>query len=122
MTEQNPLNFQDMISRLERFWASKGCLIWQPYSEKVGAGTANPEAGVPKVRLGTNRWALMNGDTVFDTKKPRGNGPDLSFTTTDTGGCSCEQIIAAQGLGQGHVKFGCSTSAMEDWIALVTNE
>ncbi|MCO6452080.1 MAG: glycine--tRNA ligase subunit beta [Caldilineales bacterium] len=37
-----PLNFQDMISRLERFWAENGCLIWQPYSEKVGAGTANP--------------------------------------------------------------------------------
>jgi glycyl-tRNA synthetase len=38
----NPPNFQDMIMRLERFWADQGCVIWQPYSEKLGAGTANP--------------------------------------------------------------------------------
>jgi glycyl-tRNA synthetase len=37
-----PLSFQDMIMRLERYWADHGCLIWQPYSEKLGAGTANP--------------------------------------------------------------------------------
>ena len=36
------LTFQEMIMRLERFWADQGCLIWQPYSEKLGAGTANP--------------------------------------------------------------------------------
>jgi glycyl-tRNA synthetase len=28
--------------RLDRYWADYGCLIWQPYSEKLGAGTANP--------------------------------------------------------------------------------
>lgn len=37
----------------------------------------------------------------------------------ETGGCTCEQIIVALELGQGHVKFGCSISAMQDWIALV---
>ena len=37
-----PPTFQEMIMRLERFWADQGCLIWQPYSEKLGAGTANP--------------------------------------------------------------------------------
>lgn len=42
MKSQPVLTFQDMISRLERYWAEQGCLIWQPYSEKVGAGTANP--------------------------------------------------------------------------------
>jgi glycyl-tRNA synthetase alpha subunit len=25
--------FQQMIMRLERFWAERGALIWQPYSE-----------------------------------------------------------------------------------------
>jgi glycyl-tRNA synthetase len=35
--------FQELILRLQQFWSSKGgCLIWQPYSEKVGAGTMNP--------------------------------------------------------------------------------
>jgi glycyl-tRNA synthetase len=28
--------------RLDRYWADYGCQIWQPYSEKLGAGTANP--------------------------------------------------------------------------------
>jgi glycyl-tRNA synthetase len=37
-----PPPFQEMIMRLERYWADHGCLIWQPYSEKLGAGTANP--------------------------------------------------------------------------------
>jgi len=37
-----PLSFQQVILRLQAFWAEQGCLIWQPYSEKVGAGTANP--------------------------------------------------------------------------------
>ena len=36
------LSFQDVIMRLDRYWADYGCLIWQPYSEKLGAGTANP--------------------------------------------------------------------------------
>jgi glycyl-tRNA synthetase len=37
-----PLSFQDVVMRLDRYWADHGCLIWQPYSEKLGAGTANP--------------------------------------------------------------------------------
>jgi len=77
-----------------------------------------PEA-VPTVRLGTNRWALVDNDFDFDTTPPKGKGPKRSYNTTDTGGCSCEQIIAAQGLGNGHTKFGCSISAMDDWVALV---
>ena len=38
----NPLNFQQIIMTLQEYWADQGCLVWQPYSEKVGAGTANP--------------------------------------------------------------------------------
>jgi glycyl-tRNA synthetase len=37
-----PLSFQEVVMHLERYWADHGCLIWQPYSEKLGAGTANP--------------------------------------------------------------------------------
>jgi glycyl-tRNA synthetase len=39
---------------LQDFWADYGCLIWQPYSEKVGAGTMNP-ATVLRV-LGPEPW------------------------------------------------------------------
>ena len=40
MTE--PLNFQSIILKLQKFWADQGCLIWQPYYTQVGAGTMNP--------------------------------------------------------------------------------
>ncbi len=48
--------FQEIIMRLERFWAGQGALIWQPYSEKVGAGTANP-ATTLRV-LGPEPWTV----------------------------------------------------------------
>ena len=37
-----PLTFQELIMRLERFWADKGCLIAQPYDMEMGAGTFHP--------------------------------------------------------------------------------
>jgi hypothetical protein len=86
----------------------------------VCPGTVIPE-GVPTVALGVNRWALVDGDGIFDTLLPPGGGggPGLSFSVGDTGGCSCEQIITALDLGMGHTKFGCSISAMETWLFLV---
>ncbi len=80
--------------------------------------TVLPE-NVPTVKLGTNRFADIDGDGVFDTTIPIGNGPQKSFTIEDTLGCPCEQIIAAQWLGRGHTKFGCCISAMEEWISSV---
>jgi hypothetical protein len=84
----------------------------------VCPATVLPE-NVPTVRLGTNRFADTDGDGTFDTTAPEGRGPQKSFSIQDTGGCSCEQIIATQGLGKGHTKFGCSISAMDDWISLL---
>jgi glycyl-tRNA synthetase len=48
------LTFQQVILRLQEFWAEYGCTIWQPYSEKIGAGTMNP-ATVLRV-LGPEPW------------------------------------------------------------------
>ncbi|MCH9610628.1 MAG: hypothetical protein S4CHLAM81_06540 [Chlamydiales bacterium] len=36
------MNFQEMITTLERYWAEQGCLIQQGYDLEVGAGTLNP--------------------------------------------------------------------------------
>lgn len=83
------------------------------------ADTMIPE-GVPTVRLGVNRWALVDGDGWFDTTYPEGMGPDRSYSIWDTAGCSCEQIIYEMGLGQGHSKFGCSISAMDEWVYYVS--
>jgi len=35
----NVLSFQDMILRLQQFWAVNGCVIMQPMDTEVGAGT-----------------------------------------------------------------------------------
>jgi len=36
------LTFQELIFALEKYWASHGCIIQQPYDIEVGAGTFNP--------------------------------------------------------------------------------
>ncbi len=39
----NPLTFQELILRLQTFWAENGCVLQQPYDVEVGAGTMAPE-------------------------------------------------------------------------------
>src|ERR1700685_3357544 len=39
----NPLRFQELILRLQIFWAERGCVLQQPYDVEVGAGTMAPE-------------------------------------------------------------------------------
>jgi glycyl-tRNA synthetase alpha chain len=36
------MNFQDIILKLDQYWAKNGCLIIQPYDMEKGAGTFNP--------------------------------------------------------------------------------
>ncbi len=57
------LTMQDVILRLHEYWAQHGCLIWQPYSEKVGAGTMNP-ATVLRV-LGPEPWNVAYVEPSF---------------------------------------------------------
>ncbi len=37
-----PRTFQDLILRLQEFWAAEGCVIQQPYDMEMGAGTFHP--------------------------------------------------------------------------------
>lgn len=39
----NPLTFQELILKLQSFWAQRGCVLQQPYDVEVGAGTMAPE-------------------------------------------------------------------------------
>jgi predicted extracellular nuclease len=82
-----------------------------PDRDDVCPGTRIPE---PITVLNPNHWALLGG-TEF-TQAPPQAGSSTRVTTSDTGGCSCEQIVAASGLGDGHLKFGCSNSAISDWL------
>ena len=45
MTERkpNPPTFQELILKLQTFWAQRGCVLQQPYDVEVGAGTMAPE-------------------------------------------------------------------------------
>ena len=36
------MHFQEMILRLQTFWAEQGCVLVQPYDVEKGAGTLNP--------------------------------------------------------------------------------
>ncbi|HVT98853.1 MAG TPA: glycine--tRNA ligase subunit alpha [Acidobacteriaceae bacterium] len=37
------LTFQELLLRLQTFWAERGCVIAQPYDVEVGAGTMSPD-------------------------------------------------------------------------------
>ncbi len=81
------------------------------------ANTMIPEAAPTSIHgLAKNRWALTVENSTNFTQAPPQEGSKLSFTTADTRGCSCSQIVEAAGLGNNHLKRGCSTSAMLNWI------
>ena len=42
-SKTNPPTFQELILRLQTFWAERGCVLQQPYDVEVGAGTMAPE-------------------------------------------------------------------------------
>lgn len=39
---ETPKTFQDLILRLQQYWAQRGCVLLQPYDMEVGAGTFHP--------------------------------------------------------------------------------
>jgi len=41
--KSNALTLQELILRLQAFWAERGCVLQQPYDVEVGAGTMAPE-------------------------------------------------------------------------------
>ena len=54
---------QETVRRLHQYWAAHGCQIWQPHSEKLGAGTMNP-ATVLRV-LGPEPWNVAYVEPSF---------------------------------------------------------
>ncbi len=42
-TRHMPLTFQELLFRLQMFWAERGCVLQQPYDVEVGAGTMSPD-------------------------------------------------------------------------------
>ncbi|MGK7754583.1 MULTISPECIES: glycine--tRNA ligase subunit alpha [unclassified Roseovarius] len=50
-----PRSFQEIILRLQAYWAAKGCAVMQPYDMEVGAGTFHPATTLRS--LGARPWA-----------------------------------------------------------------
>jgi len=69
------MDFQKVVMRLDRFWAEKGCLIWQPYNVQVGAGTWNPATALRV--LGPEPWNVGYVETsVRPTDGRYGKNPN----------------------------------------------
>ncbi|HHY10194.1 MAG TPA: glycine--tRNA ligase subunit alpha [Firmicutes bacterium] len=49
------MNLQEMMAKLEDYWAGRGCVICQPYDLEVGAGTMSPATFLRA--LGPEPWA-----------------------------------------------------------------
>lgn len=50
---------QDVIMKLNEFWASRGCLLEQPYDMEVGAGTFHPATFFGSLRKGLWKVAYV---------------------------------------------------------------
>lgn len=60
------MTFQELVLALETFWTERGCVVWQPYSSEVGAGTFNP-ATFLRI-LGPEPWKVAY---VEPSKRPK---------------------------------------------------
>lgn len=56
---QEPLSFQDIILRLQGYWADQGCVVLQPYDNEVGAGTFHTATTLRSLGPGTWRAAYV---------------------------------------------------------------
>ncbi|MDO5044200.1 MAG: glycine--tRNA ligase subunit alpha [Coriobacteriia bacterium] len=56
---KDALSFQDIILHLQNYWASKGCIILQPYDSEVGAGTFHTATTLRSLGPGTWRAAYV---------------------------------------------------------------
>ena len=55
-TLPKPQSFQDIILRLQNYWAAQGCALMQPYDMEVGAGTFHPATTL--CSLGKRPWSF----------------------------------------------------------------
>ncbi|MDG0969764.1 MAG: glycine--tRNA ligase subunit alpha [Porticoccaceae bacterium] len=60
-----PDTFQDLIARLQQYWADQGCVIMQPLDMEVGAGTFHPATFLRSI--GPENW---NSAYVQPSRRP----------------------------------------------------
>ncbi|MCP4205313.1 MAG: hypothetical protein GY769_25665 [bacterium] len=74
--------------------------------------TVIPEA-VPTMALRRRHFALTDEDFVFDTRRTRRR---YRFTTQDTWGCSCDQILRSLQIWLLHRRDGCPLDVLQTWM------
>jgi glycyl-tRNA synthetase alpha chain len=60
-----PDTFQELIARLQQYWADKGCVVMQPLDMEVGAGTFHPATFLRSI--GPEAW---NAGYVQPSRRP----------------------------------------------------
>lgn len=64
-SQKTPETFQELISRLQQYWADCGCVIMQPLDMEVGAGTFHPATFLRAI--GPENW---NSAYVQPSRRP----------------------------------------------------
>ncbi|MFH1724531.1 MAG: LamG domain-containing protein [Elusimicrobiota bacterium] len=86
------------------------------YESFEGETDACPGSTADGIALNPNQYAQNAGFGAFEV------GPDDAqssvYDMLATKGCTCRQIVAMTGAGQGHLKKGCSPGLMEGWTGL----
>ena len=84
------VQFQDIISTLQRFWADQGCLVLQPYDTEKGAGTMSPHTVLRAI--GPEPWAVAYAEPC---RRPDGGGLDeqICRLLLDHYGCSAKPVL-----------------------------
>ena len=62
----DPLCLQDIVARLQGYWAARGCAVVAPYNSEVGAGTFNPATFIRV--LDSRPWNVVY---IEPSKRPR---------------------------------------------------
>jgi glycyl-tRNA synthetase alpha chain len=60
------LSLQDIVARLQAYWAERGCAVLSPYNSEVGAGTFNPATFIRV--LDSKPWNVVY---IEPSKRPR---------------------------------------------------
>ena len=75
MANQPETTLQEVILKLQEFWAEQGCIIWQPYHTEVGAGTMNP-ATFLRVLGPEDWWVAYVEPSIRPTDSRYGENPN----------------------------------------------
>ena len=93
------------------FTAGPAHLKPNQHKAKPDQSQAKPKGEKNQAKLKPNRyWSTSDAGFVDRTGA-------VVYTLEEAGGCSAEQVIAAAGLGKGHLKHGISRGAMKEWVA-----